>query len=526
MLVCQLKCSGVLFCDVRERAAAQDVPPPLFLFLPPLLTFPVSMKYFAGTISASLSRKRLQLLTVSVAMVSAAALSLSLSLSLSLQLQTFSLKFPKRKIEVLKKKKKKLKNRIRKRERERERERRARERESMKTTSELETEALRSKVKDLRKACPSPPDANTFRDSFRSTDEVESHVRFLVSGLRQLNSGFVTLDASRAWLLYWILHGLSLLGVEYDGKSGHLTAKAFVASEGLASLLKRAPRKQACLDFIESCQNPSGGFGGGPQQLSHIATTYASVAALFIVGGKDALREVADREKTKVFLQRLQVQQSEYGGSEYGGSFRVHIGGEVDMRACYLAMAVCRFLELNPAEFLDLSGMVEYIKRCQTYEGGFGGEPGNEAHGGYSYCGFAALALVGMEDQVDLFQLLDWASSRQQTYEGGFNGRTNKLTDSCYSFWQGALLCLLERSLSKGKEERKEENSSDEKCGNPFKKDALRNWILVCCQLVEGGFRDKPGVRPDYYHTCYALSGLYLTHNANVNVLLCNVRNL
>jgi len=31
---------------------------------------------------------------------------------------------------------------------------------------------------------------------------------------------------------------------------------------------------------------------------------------------------------------------------------------------------------------------------CQTYEGGIGGEPYNEAHGGYTFCGVAALILI------------------------------------------------------------------------------------------------------------------------------------
>ncbi len=30
----------------------------------------------------------------------------------------------------------------------------------------------------------------------------------------------------------------------------------------------------------------------------------------------------------------------------------------------------------------------------QTHEGGLGGEPGNEAHGGYTYCGLAALCIL------------------------------------------------------------------------------------------------------------------------------------
>lgn len=40
--------------------------------------------------------------------------------------------------------------------------------------------------------------------------------------------------------------------------------------------------------------------------------------------------------------------------------------------------------------------------RCQTYEGGFGGVPGVEAHGGYSYCALAALDILQSVDAVDI----------------------------------------------------------------------------------------------------------------------------
>ena len=42
----------------------------------------------------------------------------------------------------------------------------------------------------------------------------------------------------------------------------------------------------------------------------------------------------------------------------------------------------------------------------QTYEGGLGGEPGNEAHGGYTFCGLAALMLVKQAQTLDLPALL------------------------------------------------------------------------------------------------------------------------
>lgn len=33
-------------------------------------------------------------------------------------------------------------------------------------------------------------------------------------------------------------------------------------------------------------------------------------------------------------------------------------------------------------------------------------------------------------------------------------------------------------------------------------------YVLICGQNEDGGLRDKPGKPADFYHTCYALSGL------------------
>lgn len=33
-------------------------------------------------------------------------------------------------------------------------------------------------------------------------------------------------------------------------------------------------------------------------------------------------------------------------------------------------------------------------------------------------------------------------------------------------------------------------------------------YVLICAQNEDGGLRDKPGKRPDFYHTCYSLAGL------------------
>lgn len=44
--------------------------------------------------------------------------------------------------------------------------------------------------------------------------------------------------------------------------------------------------------------------------------------------------------------------------------------------------------------------------RCQNWEGGLSGVPGLEAHGGYTFCGTAALVILGKEHMLDLKALL------------------------------------------------------------------------------------------------------------------------
>lgn len=57
---------------------------------------------------------------------------------------------------------------------------------------------------------------------------------------------------------------------------------------------------------------------------------------------------------------------------------------------------------------------------CQTYEGGIGGAPGSEAHGGYTFCGFACLLMLDQYQAINVDSLVRWAVNRQMKLEGGF----------------------------------------------------------------------------------------------------------
>jgi prenyltransferase beta subunit len=120
-----------------------------------------------------------------------------------------------------------------------------------------------------------------------------------------------------------------------------------------------------------------------------------------------------------------------------------------------------------------------------------------------------------------------WAVSRQMDVEGGFCGRTNKLVDSCYSFWMGGLFPLIDQVLKSEKMEHlfAEEHTSDGLW--LFRQSDLQKYLLACCQDHRGGVMDKPGKGSDYYHTCYALSGLSTAqHSGAVKTILGAEKNL
>jgi prenyltransferase beta subunit len=55
------------------------------------------------------------------------------------------------------------------------------------------------------------------------------------------------------------------------------------------------------VNYLGKCQHPTGGFGGGPGQIPHLAPTYAAINALVICGTEEAY-EVIDRFTERCFL--------------------------------------------------------------------------------------------------------------------------------------------------------------------------------------------------------------------------------
>lgn len=338
---------------------------------------------------------------------------------------------------------------------------------------------------------------------------------------KPLPASYFSLDASRPWMIYWNLHSLDLLN-------------ALPEPHVLINIVKQLG---LCWEEFpingkkDDEQQMAGGYGGGPGQMAHCATTYAAVLALCIIAGCNDDRKKKDikssetseptyedaaklaqssllsiRSKLYRFFHTLRTPANLSSTSDKNANnksnpvgFSMHLDGESDVRGTYTVIAISYLLHILTPELVQ--DVPEYIIACQTYEGGFGGEPmGTEAHGGYTFCAVAALNILRkLKDVEDKPNLLGWLARRQMEYEGGFSGRSNKLVDGCYSFWIGGSSALMMMSGYAN-------NYSTD--GSIMHEMALERYILLCGQCVDGGLRDKPSKNRDFYHTCYCLSGL------------------
>ncbi|KAI5481771.1 protein farnesyltransferase subunit beta [Pseudohyphozyma bogoriensis] len=336
------------------------------------------------------------------------------------------------------------------------------------------------------------------------TLDKNAHINYLMGMLlRPLAPGYTALDASRPWLIYWSLHSIALIGGELD-PAGRMRA----------------------VETLMSCQNPDGGFGGGPGQRSHLAPSYAAIMALATAGEEEGFKRI-NRKGMYKFL--LSLKQPD-------GSFIMHDGGEVDVRGCYCALTIATVLNILTPTLASTTP--SFIASCQTYEGGLSASSHpfdaadalnpclGEAHGGYAFCAVASWSLLRpfsdpsspafvapsastvktAKKELDLDSLTRWATGMQAMpiEGGGFRGRTNKLVDGCYGWWGGGIFGVLRALLE-------EEKGRD--VGELFEKSALQEYVLLVAQNPSGGLRDKPGKASDAYHTCYNLSGLASTQH-------------
>lgn len=245
----------------------------------------------------------------------------------------------------------------------------------------------------------------------------EKHVEYLTKALhtfgnnkKKLSQSYVSLDASRPWIIYWTLHSLDLLNalpsIDPEIFNGIVSTLSHCWQETSIHLPSSSIPSFIQQNLTQSKDNADmymgGGFGGGPGQMAHCATTYASILALCIIAGcsdinKQAANQAQDllhERRWKIYVWFLMLKDP------ISGAYHMHEDGEMDVRAAYIVTCISTLLNIQEYELLLDDSVKNYISDCQTYEGGFGGEPNVEAHGGYTYCALAALQLLQRQSSL------------------------------------------------------------------------------------------------------------------------------
>jgi geranylgeranyl transferase type-1 subunit beta len=303
------------------------------------------------------------------------------------------------------------------------------------------------------------------------------HVAYFAANLRQMPAPYANADTNRLTMAHFCVHALDMLGVWED-----------------ASLQQQfGLNAAAIIEWIYSLQVSTddgvGGFLGGtfvgippPADYAHghIAMTYTALATLRTLG--DDLSRV-DREGIGKALEQAWHRPE--------GSFQaVAVGSEYDMRFLYCACCISHIL--NDWSGVDVEKAADYIQSCQSWDGAFALLPGQEGHGGSTFCATASLVLMNKLDEVldqqSRKELIRWCCGRQVA---GMQGRPNKAEDTCYSYWIGATMRLLGHD-------------------DLLDHQQLRGFVMQC-QTKMGGFSKVIGAYPDILHAFYSTAYLSLS---------------
>ncbi|CEJ93743.1 hypothetical protein VHEMI09313 [[Torrubiella] hemipterigena] len=368
---------------------------------------------------------------------------------------------------------------------------------------------------------------------------------------------------------YWKRCHTSYLPAPYlSADSIRLTLACFIVSSlDILNAPITAEERQSIRKWVLSLQHPDGGFCGSSTHAhdghqaskgtANLAATYFALVLLALAAGDDEQEQArafdqVKRKKLLLWLKKLQSEDGTFGQVLWDGA---PAGGN-DVRHGYIAAGIRWMLrgdveQGSPAwvQDFDVDRLREAVRRAQTYDGGIGESSyQHESHGGYTYCGVSALALLdrpnnldemhndGLEAKVrDASGLLKFLSMRQFSYlseqeiedDGesenyietemqnmsleeespfvGFNGRWNKKADTCYAWWNGGSLSILDRL-------------------SVVKAEPSRRYLLDITQHIIGGFSKNAGGPPDVQHSYFGLAALSILHDSSVkelDVMLC-----
>ena len=133
-------------------------------------------------------------------------------------------------------------------------------------------------------------------------------------------------------------------------------------------LLNKPLNRQSVLEQVMPCYK-NGPFSGHKDHDPHILTTLSGIQILKMYNALDLI-------DTKLVMDYIKSMQND------DGSFQGDGWGETDTRFVYCAVASASLL--GKLDELNIPKILEYLMRCQNFDGGFGSVPGAESHSGQS----------------------------------------------------------------------------------------------------------------------------------------------
>lgn len=264
--------------------------------------------------------------------------------------------------------------------------------------------------------------------------------------------------------------------------SDHLKMNALYWGIGTLFLVKHQDDfpKNDVIDFIISCiDSNTGGFGAAPNHDAHMLSTLSALQVLKLFDSIDAL-STEQRAGVLKFIKSNQLEDGSFQGDRFG---------EVDTRFVYNAIQCLSILEELTPEIVDPA--VNWVLKCQNFDGCFGMVPGSESHSSQAFTCLGVLSITNSLDKLKNRELLEWWLSDRQVSNGGLNGRPEKLPDVCYSWWVLSCLGMLGKLCYIDGEK-------------------LKEFILSCQDPDTGGISDRPSKEVDIYHTFFGIAGLSL----------------
>lgn len=136
---------------------------------------------------------------------------------------------------------------------------------------------------------------NKFMSILNLQLEKQLHFKFCLDIFFLKNMKLISLEASKPWIFYWCIHSIHILynTFEIEEKIGKPTFDYI---------------KKCVFLYLNKIKNNDGGFGGGLNQYTHIATTYAAVCVfIYLHDEENNFLSFLDKKKITFLYTKIEM---------------------------------------------------------------------------------------------------------------------------------------------------------------------------------------------------------------------------